>query len=324
MASTRFLGIKKETTFKTYVAPDKYVRIISDSIEENPNRTPIDDASLPEFAEVTSDLWLFAGNTPMQPKPDDLGHFLLGALGGLTTTNDGGTPPAAYKHTFKRADTIPTYSGIVTVDDFARKMTSAFLNSLELEVAMGTGMERILHINPGWMVYKVEKWTGEIPTATFSTLKPLLATKATLKIGDVDKSSIVRALRLTIANGIPHSELFNFGSEYLSKVKKERFQVTGEIQIDDDGSAEYDRFVTGDTFDLKLDLLSGETTGSTVEGYQNYMLSLHLPKAIYERDVVFHADRRTRPTIGAPIRAYYDATATYSVKFDLVNKTATY
>jgi len=324
MASKRYLGIKKETQFKTYVAPDTYIRIIRESLEENPNRTPIDDATLPEFAEFAPDLWLYSGDTPMQPRPDDLGHFLFAALGSKSVTNDGGVPPDAYKHTFKRGDTLPTYSGIVTVDDFARKMTSGFLNTLDLEVGMGTGQERILHITPGWIVYKLEKWTEALPTPTFSTRKLLLASKATLKIADVDKSSIVRALRLRIDNGIPHSELFNFGAEYLAKVKKERFQVTGEIQIDDDGSAEYDRFVAGSTWDLKVDLLSGEVTGSSVPGFENFKLSIHIPKAVYESNVVPHADRRTRPAIGAPIRAYYDSTSEYSLKLDLVNKTAEY
>ena len=323
MASLRFLGIKKETAFKTYIAPDTYARIINESIEENPNLKPIDDASQREFASMTPPVWHYAGETPLIPLPDDLGHFLLGTLGGLATTNNAG-PPIVYKHEFTRADTIPSYSGCVILDDWGRKMTSMILNSLELEIAMGSGLERLLHITPGWIVYKSEKWTDAIPTPTFSTLKPLLATKTTLKIATVDKSSIVRALRLKIDNGIPHEDLFNFGSEYMSKVKLERHQVTGEIQLDDDGSAEYDRFVAGAPFAITVDMLSGETTGNSTPPFDKFALSLDIPAAVYETNVVPHVERRSRPTIGAPIRAYYDATATYSLKATLINKTTTY
>ncbi|MFQ5712379.1 MAG: hypothetical protein ACE5GD_11475, partial [Candidatus Geothermarchaeales archaeon] len=109
--TTRYFGFAEETTFGTKVAIANYLdpidmKIISDTgkifVETVQNRAAVKQVDGPLKV---------AGPVSFYVEPENIAWFLKWALGGVTTVDDGLATPVAYKHTFKPADSIKSWTG---------------------------------------------------------------------------------------------------------------------------------------------------------------------------------------------------------------------
>jgi hypothetical protein len=156
------------------------------------------------------------------PRPDSIGHVLLGLAGSVTTTQeDPDTTPASgdeyYEHVFTigsdPAD-VPYYTMFRAVStSFGEQVTDVRMASLTMQMAAAnfvTGEFAMAGIEPA-LVSDISLW-APAPVAT----PPFVACVGAVKIetGDDTTTLPVRSAALTIANAQAIDENFIVGSYY--------------------------------------------------------------------------------------------------------------
>jgi hypothetical protein len=313
----RYLAVGEETTYGTAASPTRYIDILREALVFDKGITPVETVFSRDIRKYVEGRARVTGSVDFNVEPENIGEFLKWALGSVTTTDDGAVPPVAYKHEFKPADIIKSFTGIVISEKVQRKITGCLIDRLTIETALDIAMGSI-----DVVAAKEEKDTGSY-TPTISTLAPFVFKQGTLTLGGSDRSQYLRALRLRIGNNIPVDDLYGFGSQYLRRIGVRARTVECDIEMAFEDTTEYDAFLAGTEVACNL-VFTGPSTGSTGAGFENYKLEIDLPKLVYRSDVAPHIDRREPLRITAPMQVLYDSAKGYECAITLVNKISSY
>ncbi|NVM20590.1 MAG: hypothetical protein HWN68_02280 [Desulfobacterales bacterium] len=305
-----YFGIGEEGTFKSAEAAAKYIDIYRESIIPDPGWIIPETAGRRAFEKKTAGAYRGRGNVEFPIEPENgITKILYWLLGSKTSAQQGGT--AAWKHTFKPADTIKSFTGRVGVSDVTtreRILGGCLANALTVRFAHGREMQAIAE------VFNAGKEThGAIGSATFSDLDAFVFSQGSVEFAESAKA-IVAEGEVRINNRIP----FDFGvigDDTFPKIRVGKRLVDGRLSLAFDDTTEYARFLAGTEF--KLELL---TQGPVITGSYYYRFDITLPKCVYLRDTAPHVDRREQILLDAPFQAFYNPSDQYEVMIEVTNK----
>ncbi|MFQ5712329.1 MAG: phage tail tube protein, partial [Candidatus Geothermarchaeales archaeon] len=191
--ATRYFGFAEETTFGTKAAIASYldpidVKIVSDTgkifVETVQNRAAVKQVDGP---------FKCAGPISFYVEPENIAWFLKWALGSVSSLQ--GDTSGVYKHTFKPADTVKSWTGEEGAELFARVYTSCLIDKLTIDAVKKEALKGSIDI----YAQKEEK-EATLDTPSFSTLAPFVFHQGTITLNGVDESSEVEALSIALAN----------------------------------------------------------------------------------------------------------------------------
>jgi len=307
----RYFGIAQEYAFKIEKAASVYTNIIRESIVPDQGWIIPETVAHRAFEKKVLGAFRARGNIEFPVEPENgIGWYLKWALGSVSSAKQGET--SAYKHTFKSADDIKSFTGRIGADTDERVLGGCLLNSLALRFAHGEEIRGVAE------VFAAEEAKGSIGSPTFSALDPFVFSQATVEFADTAKA-IVAEGEVRINNRIPFDRGV-LGSRYFPKIRVGKRLVDGRLSLFFDDATEYDRFLAGTEFKLEL-LTAGPAIGAT--GY-NYTLNLIMTKCVYLRDTAPHIDRRELIVLDAPFQAFYDSTSATEITVELINEKTSY
>ena len=311
MEMARYFGIAQEFAFKTEKPASVYTNITRETIVPDQGWIITETVARRAFDKKVLGAFRARGNIEFPVEPENgIGWYLKWVLGSVTSAQQGGT--SAYKHTFKSADTIKSFTGRVGADISERVLGGCLLNSSALRFAHGQEIRGVAEI------FAAEEAKGTIGSPTFSNLDPFVFSQATVEFADTAKA-IVAEGEVRINNRIPFDRGV-LGSRFFPKIRLGKRLVDGRLSLFFDDADEYDRFLAGTEFKLEL-LTTGPDIGET--GY-NYTLNVILPKCVYLRDTAPHIDRRELIMLDAPFQAFYDSTSETEITVELINEKTGY
>jgi len=307
----RYFGIAQEYTFKTEKPANVYTNIIREGIVPDQGWIIPETVAHRAFDKKVLGAFRARGNIEFPAEPENgMGWYLKWALGSVSSAQQGAT--SAYKHTFKSADDIKSFTGRIGADTDERVLGGCLINSLALRFAHGEEIRGVAE------VFAAEEAKGTIGSPIFSALDPFVFSQATVEFADTAKA-IVAEGEVRINNRIPFDRGV-LGSRHFPRIRVGKRLVDGRLSLFFDDTTEYDRFLAGTEFKLEL-LTTGPAIGVT--GY-NYTLNVIVTKCIYLRDTAPHIDRRELIVLDAPFQAFYDSTPATEITVELINQEISY
>jgi hypothetical protein len=253
------------------------------------------------------------GDFPVEPE-NIIGELLMGVFGSETPTNPYS---GVYLHTFAPADTLPSYTLRLGVEQTERILAGAMVESLTVKFPHGNDVQASAEVLSGFVETK-----AAIGTPTISALQAfnMQGASAQVLIATVEKRSLVYDLELTIKNNIPFDRGALDGRTFATKRVGQR-EVTGKLSAYFDDTTEYDRFIAGTEF--TLDVIA---TGPTFASIYYYYLEFELRKCIYTGGAPDVKPQSEPLVIDAPFKAFYDTTGAFNAeaKAKLMNAIAAY
>jgi hypothetical protein len=318
----RFVGIGKETTFGSPVTVTRYIDAISESITSDQQWIDTETAAYREFRVRIPGPYKVGGDFDFYLNADDVCEPLLGALGSITTTPDSTPSPVAYKHEIKPGTSIPTWTLEISpgVGTYSRQVAGAAFSAVSIEATARDA--------PTMTCTVIAKKDARISrtTPTYTGVRMFAGFEGKVYRG-TDEVADIEAIRINIENDIP-DDVYALGDRFLKAIIPQRLTVSGDMDI---------RFTSWDwwsyfwgsstatepqaypsTVGLKLEF-TGDSTGSTVQGFQYYKLTLEMPKCtLNTMEASF--DRRDRVVASLGFTALYDSTLGGCIKATVINK----
>lgn len=316
----RYIGIGKEATFGTAVAATRYVESV-ENLQPDPGHLVLEPIAQRARRDKVLTKFHLRGNIgPWEVRPEDIiGEALYGTLGAVQSFQQGGT--AAYKHSIALADTIKSWTIRKGVELNELVNPGCLFNDLTLRCRHGGILNAVL----GVVGVAAEPTKVALPALLYSAFstdtQPWTYDMGTLKISDVDKSSLIYDVSVTIDNKIP-LESGGHGSKYMDKIRVGDRVVRGTLSTFFDETSQYDAFLAGTQFWLNLKWV-GAQIGST--GYY-YTLELILPKCYYSSKAAPEIKQFKEPlVVDAPFDAlYYAAGDDPEIEIYLTNAITSY
>jgi len=311
---SRFLGLGKESTYGTAVAATRYLEAIA-SIKPDQNWIIPPPIASRAFRKRNLGPYRARGTIgDFSVEPENIGELLLGVFGSVTTTN----PVAGvYSHTFSPADTLPSYTVRMGVEQTERVLPGGLVEALTVKFAHDKDVMANAEILSGFLETK-----AAIGTPTISALQALNMQDAAsvLTIAIIDKRTLVYDLELTIKNNIPFDKGDLSGRTFATKRVGQRM-VDGKLSAYFDNTIEYDRFINGGEFKLII-----TAVGPIIESTYKYQLGFELRKCVYSGGVPDVKPQNEPLVIDAPFKAFYDTTDGFNAeaKATLQNAIAAY
>jgi hypothetical protein len=243
------------------------------------------------------------GDFPAEPE-NIVGELLYGVFGSVSSAQQGGT--SAYLHTFSPADSLPSYTVRIGVEQTERVLPGCLIEALTVKFKHDDVVKAYAEVLSGFPETK-----ASIGSPTLSSLQAfdMTDTSAVLTIGGVSKRSVVYDLEVTVKNNIPFDRGALDGRTFSVKRYGQR-EVTGKLSAYFDDTAEYDRFIAGSEFNLAITAVGAEIAG----GYK-YQLGFELRKCVYLRDAAPEVKVQNEPlVIDAPFQAFYDSTGGFNAE----------
>ncbi|WP_309492314.1 phage tail tube protein [Candidatus Hecatella orcuttiae] len=305
----RYIVVGEETTFGSPVTPDKYIDIRREAVVFDVGVIPVETVYSRDTRKYVFGKALARGPIDFAVEPENVAHLFKWALGSVTTSGAG-----PYTHDFTPADTVKSFTAIINPEQetygFFRKLSGCLVERLTLESALDvlTGSVEIV-------AAKEEKDTAFTPSVSLSPLAPFVFHEATLTLGGADKSSVLKAFRLTVGNNLPVDDMYAHGDKHLRRILVGRREVEVQMELAFEDSADYDRLLAGTEVAASLSFV--KTAGSAE-------LLIDLPRMVYHSDVAPHIAGRDPFTVVAPCQVLYDSAAGYEVKIQVKNNVAGY
>ena len=263
-----------------------------------------------------------SGSFDMVVAPDNIALLLKAGLGSVSTTAGGG---GAYKHEFTPADTLPSLTLEVCPDvgSRSRQIVGVGITSLGFEATA----REVLTCSVDVLGQKETLVSPSSPT--LPSLRPFIFFEGSLSLGGSDVAN-VEAFRFTIENDIP-DDAFVLGSRFLPGLRVQGMTVSGDMDVAFTTWDLYKRFfgnATASTPQTSLESVSltltftGESTGDTTAGYENYKFIAEFPKVYFDTSEA-NFDRRDRIVQSLGWTAIYDSASGYICKLTVINTDAT-
>ena len=312
MAVSRYLALGREPSFGQEAASYFYVDLASEDLKTT------HDWIMPELAGTRWKRHAIHGTMKVGGSVDcyaqfgSLGAFLLAALGSVSTTQpDPGNAPGVFKHEFRPAEALPSYTLLVASEVTGRKFLGCVCSSLELSVAAG----ELLGLSFEVVGQREEAFTPEGAVELDKTPFISSADLATCHIGGVEAR--LEALVLTVSNRLA-DDVFELGSRYLAEVPAQALEITGSFDLRFASREHLDRFLSGEETSLYL-----RFTGPELEGGLRYELEVELPRIVYKAAGA-NISARERLVERVEFEALHDEEAGYAIRFVLQNQEGAY
>jgi len=305
----RYAWVGLESSFGQPAASGKFMDIASEDL-----RT-VHDWILPETAgrrekrvAIPGQLHVEGGIDVYVAPEGGIGEILKALLGSVSTETPSGATNARL-HTFLPADSIPSLTIDVCMDDVAtRRFLGCVLGSVEFSIAPGEVLAASLDITGK----KEESGTAQNPT--FTELPPFAEHQAVVTLGG--SSVKPRALSLTISNELEPLEVI--GDRYYAGIPVKGLTVEGSMDLIFENTNQLDKFLNGTETSMAVEFIGGE-----IESGFNYKLKFELPRVIYKTHEA-GVDRRELLVESIDFEALYDATAGYLIRVQLQNTESGY
>ncbi|MBI2184231.1 MAG: hypothetical protein HYU39_04645 [Thaumarchaeota archaeon] len=305
MPDTRYFGYATETVFKTVVAASRYVDQVRDSVVPDLGWIQAETVDKRAPTKRVQGPYIGRGSLETIVEPENVSHFFYYLLGAVSTT---GTGP--YTHVFKIADDVKSFTGRLGAGLAERILAGCLMDGARFECRSGEGDAGLLRAT--WDIVNAKgESRGTVGSPSFSALGPFVFHQAAVTLAGADKSSQVTGFTVNYRNNIPVDGLYGFGSRELSSIKVGPANVDCELAVNYEDQAQYDAFLAGTEFAVKVDFV----------GPSPYRLTFDLPKCVYARDVAPHPERRQTPIrLTAPVHVLHDAAEATPLKITLVNQ----
>lgn len=304
MADKRYVGIGKEDTYGTPDTVDRYAEAVA-SFKPNPNWMIPPPVASRAFRKKNLGPYRtrgVIGDFPVEPE-NIIGELLYGVFGAVSTANPTG---GVYLHTFSPADTLPSYTVRLGVEQTERILPGGLVEALTVRFPHDDDVKARADILSGFVETK-----QALQTPTISALQAFnyQDTDSVLKIATVNKRNIIYDLELTIRNNIPFDRGALDGRTFSTKRYGQR-EVTGKLSAFFDDTTEYDRFIAGTEFTLEV-----RSAGPLITGAYDYYLDFELRKCVYLREAAPDVRPMSEPlVIDAPFKAFYDTTGGFNAE----------
>jgi len=321
---TRFIGIGKESTYRTAVTVTEYINVISESIVPDWDRVRLEEAGYRFATDKLPGGFKETGNIDLYVDAESISKFFEGLLGDVSTDDDGASPPVAYKHTITPATSLPSYTLEIFPEspaDYSRQVSGVGILSMRLEAEAGSPITATV----GILGAKEELISPSSTTPTFANVSPLPFNNSSVEMDD-SAIATVEAFRLDISNTIP-DDAFVLNDMFLPALRLEGGEITGEMDLAFTSWSYYQQFYgsssatepseTPDTVKIEL-IATGGSTGSSGTGYENYKLTITLPKCRLDTSNA-NFDRRSRIVQRLGFEALYDTSSGYAIQVEIVN-----
>jgi len=313
---TRYVAMGIEPVMGKETTPYEFLDVVSESVRGEQNIIYIETAGLGRsIRQAVPGPWGESGDIDLIVGPENIEYILYATLGHVTLDESG---DGAYKHVFTPASTIPSFTLDIAPDvkGKARRIIMAGVTSLRLEAVAREVLTATMSI-----VAAKEKFVTE-STPTFSTKRPFVFYDGVLKI---DGGTVARceAWRGTYENSIA-DDAFVLGSRFLPTLIVGPCNFSGDMDIQFLDWQYYEKYLGGtepgktiQSIAIELNFV-GESTGSTVSGFDKYQLKIEIPK-VYLNTSEANFDRRERIVQSMEWQAIYDPTYAYLCRFTVTN-----
>jgi len=281
--SVRWAGIAEETTFGTKVAtPARSLAFRELDAQPDQGLIDVEESAYREVPLSVFGPFLGSGSLSIFARPDTIGHFLKWTFGSVTSAQIGTS--AMYKHTFKIADAIKSFTlsdnrGITGLS--SRFLIGTLIRGLTLEAPA-----RELTTLDLDLLYAWEDLATAPTMGTLSPLRPFVFHDGAVELPSGTALARVEAFSAKLENTIP-DDTHEVGSRKLPLIILEGAAITGEVELKFESWAMRQRFYGAaaatepqeETATVSMVLkLVGEPTG--VVDKPNYEVNVTLPAVI--------------------------------------------
>jgi len=304
----KWLGLGKETTRGTAVAPTRFIPVEAGS-EAEYKLNLIEDETVrgifekfPPKAGTKEGTFSISG---IEGDVNNIGELIYSLLGDVTTTQ---LDTDAYQHVFKRSNsiTLPSYTITIHRGINAKRYPLSVVKSL----VFTQGVDAKLKIDASG-IFKTEEDYSSPPTPTWSELKTMMFYNNIFKI-DGTQNTMVREWSVTIDNGSVGIRALNNTQDIVDVISHAKLVTTGSFVIFFENETQRQKFLNNTSADVEI-LVEGEqlTTG------HNYTLKIKLPQIHYTA----YPFGEVEGLLGASVsfNVYYNLTAQNSVEITLKN-----
>ncbi|RLI09365.1 hypothetical protein DRO32_00765 [Candidatus Bathyarchaeota archaeon] len=307
----RYLALGKEPSFGQEATSLKYVDIASEDLRTD------QEWIIPELAgsrwkkHAVMGPARVRGSVSTYAQFSSVGDFLLAALGHVSTSQpDPDAAPTVFRHEFRPADSLPSYTLMVASEVTGRKFLGCLCSRLELTLSAG----ELLGLTFELVGRKEEAFTPSEPEFDGT---PYISSSDLVLCEIGGSSASLEALALTISNDLA-DDAFELGSRYLPEIPVKGLEVSGSFDLKFKDRAHLDRFLAGGETSLRL-----RFEGPEIAGGLGYAFELEMPRIIY-RAAGANISARDRLVEKVEFEALYDEGAGYVIKAVLQNEEVGY
>jgi hypothetical protein len=315
VAGLGYVGLKKETTFGTAVTVDSFIPVRSFEPAQDPqnyypeqirnSRSTVHGIPMGLQNELSSE---------MDAEPQSLGHFLLAALGKVTSAANAGFV-GSFDHAFVPFNTLPSYTLEGSDGTMIRTMAGSKLDSLSLSVEAGG--DGVLTLESEWRVKSIaDKVSAATPA--YTDKKPFAFHKVTVEKGGSANNNLT-SFEMEINNNLKDDQFALTNSREVQSIDEGMREVSGSLEMRFKNKADYTAFMSGTSDSLKI-TFEGDLIGGTVKD----KLVIELPKILYDGFEVPLGGADDEVMASLEFRALQDSTAGFEVKATLTNSVTSY
>ncbi len=310
----KWLGLAKETTRGQAVAPTKFYPIGADT-EMEYKLNHIEDELLrgrfekyPPYAGTKEG----SGTINLNVNAKNIGEFLYSLLGSVETTDIGGAGNA-YRHIFKRSNsiTMPSYTITVYRGINAKQYPLSVVKTITFSYPVDNIVKASIHL-----LFQSEINYTNPPTPTFTEQDPFMFHNVIIKIGGNQVNNI-KDMSITIDNGSVPLRALRGSQDIYDIVSHAKLTISGSFNVYFENEDERIKFLSNTSNSLEI-----ISTGDVIEPGHNYRLEIKLPQIHYTAYPFSNLDG----LLGASVsfNSYYNQTANNSVEITLINTNSSY
>lgn len=311
------VGIGKEATRGTVVAPSKYLPLLDPPSIENKPEYVMNEQGIGVIANADgSDIVknYCEGEINGKVGDDSIGYLLLGTMGTVATSTDLGAQ--LHNFTMLNNNTHPSFTLDIKNDVEQLAHALCMVNSYR----MTAEIDNYVQYTVG---FTGKKGVASTETPAYTADNEFIAKHITIKVAD-DVSGLAGASALTLSSmelGIEKDveALFSFGSDEPSIIPNKSFSVEGNFEGRFENTDLKTLFEEGTQKAMSISVVN---TGVTI-GTTNPTITYTMPKVMFEgwdksggnNDIIMQ---------NLEFKAYYDTTEASMIEVDLRNETASY
>jgi len=318
---SRYIGFRKEGEYGTAETDPsiRYDGYATSNIQADPNWIIPTPTSRRSYSKRTRGLYRAQGPIDLPVSPENIiGDLMMAVFGAEGTPANPET--GVYTHTFTPADTIPSYTVRIGVEQTERVLPGCLVESLQLKWKAGDVVRANAMIYSGFP----ETTDDIVASPTLDSLQWLTQIDDLVNItidGDATRASVVCDLDVTIKNNIP----FNTGDlsgRNFNDIEVGVRDVTGNVTLKFEDTTDFDNFKNSASFDLIIAVASS-LIGDSETYYHTLGLNLYNLQILRSGAPPLRAQNETLK-ISAPFRAFYDSSEELEIEGLLRNSISAY
>lgn len=314
--ATKNLALGEETTFGTAVSPDTYIEILDEKIENNLNAKLTEDTGNTRYGQRRSVTLAqeVGGDISMNLYPDDCIHFIIGALGSVSSTTAAGET-VVYEHTISQAATLKSYTLEVDRETDLVKWRGARIDSVKIEWENEIAKLTV-------SILAVDEETGSSYTPDNTTAIPFAFHTCEVQFG-ADLTAAAAASATPVASGkLSYNNnlevQFASGAETAHKINPKVATAELELKMFFDDTTQRDIY-RNQTKKACIITFEGDSIGNA----EKYRIKIKLAKINYsEHSVSYEAGSLMEEDLKAD--GMYDSSNSYMCQIVVTNLKSSY